>query len=144
MYPLGPMVPRTSSITLTLWPLLWHRNTCGVAPAFESYLGIANFGDDRGQVRVGSSDQAAAVIVDGHEVELGELVDVPPHSWHQYRIKPHDLPTGDCEGPAPVAVEVEVGVEGFLSLYGSVVDRLSQDPRTAPATAPPAGAVERP
>lgn len=141
VYPIGPRVPGASNLTLTLWPLLWHRNTCGVPPAFESYLGIANFGDDWGQVRVGASDQAASVIVGGHEVPFGELIDVPPRSWHQYRLEPHDVPTTDCRGPAPVAVEVEV--EGSLSLYGSVVDRLSQDPRTVLAAAPPAGAVEQ-
>jgi len=139
VYPLGTVVPGTSSSTLTLWPLLWHRNTCGAPPGFESYLGVANFGDDWGQIRVGSPDEAASVIVDGHEVPFGDLIDVPPRSWHQYRLQPGDLPTDDCRAPESVSLEVEV--EGSLSLYGSVVDRLSQDPRTVPATAPPTGAV---
>ena len=137
--PVFPVPQQPSDGTVvSLWPLIWHRNTCTLAPAFESYLGIANYGDEWGWVRVGEADDPAGVIVDGNEVPFGDRIDVPPRSWRQYRLQPHDSPFSDCREPETVSVSVEVN--GPLVVYGSVVDRLSQDPRTVPAIAPPSGA----
>lgn len=128
-----------ASADQTLWPMTWHRNRCGQPRAFDSYVGVVNHGDVPGVVRVGEVGDNAVVLVEGAEVAFGAGIEVPPHSWAQYRLHPHDSPFSDCRDAETAAIRVRT--DGPVLVYGSVVDRNSQDPRTIPATPRPAGAT---
>lgn len=112
-----------------LSPLLWHRNPCGER-AFDAYLGFANPSDvpRRVEIRIDPRIADGGVRIDDEPAELPYELVIAPHSWQQIRIEPIDLPVDVCLPPESLAVTVQL--DGPLALYGSVVDRSSNDPRT--------------
>lgn len=137
VFPL-PEAP-VASAEVVLWPMTWHWNRCTQPRAFDSYVGVVNYGDTPGTIWIGEEGDNAAVIVDGVEVRFGAALYVAAHSWAQYRLHPYDSPFSDCRDAEPVAIPVRS--EGPLMVYGSVVDRTSQDPRTVIPTLRPSGAT---
>ncbi len=112
-----------------LAPMLWHRNPCGER-AFDAYLGLANPADTPRRVRidVASAHSDTRVRVDDEIADLPLDVVVPARGWRQVHLEPVDLPVEVCLPPEGVSVVVDL--DGPVAVYGSVVDRASQDPRT--------------
>jgi len=108
--------------------LMWHRKPCG-DPAFDTVIGFANPGPDPVEVMLDvPHERGRAVRVNGREIYLPHRLQIRPGSWRQIRLAPtadEDAPCGDIES---FLVRVDLG--GPLAVYGSVIDRLSGDPRT--------------
>ncbi len=115
--------------TLLLPGMIWHPNACG-PPAFDSYVGFANPGDEPVTVSLAVSGGAAAgaVIVDGGAVDLPAKIDIPGHGWRQLHLVPAGAKPAVCLAPQRFDLAVTVG--GPVAVYGSVVDRSTGDPRT--------------
>ena len=125
-----------------LSPLLWQRNPCGER-AFDAYLGVANPADvpRTVEIRIDPRIAEGGVMIDDEPVELPFRLVVPARSWRQVRLEPVDLPIDVCLPPESLAVTVTI--DGPLALYGSVVDRHSDDPRTVEPVEL-VGALDRP
>jgi len=127
----GLAVPALPSFgtTYMLPSLVWHRNSCG-AVAFDTYVGLANPGDEDVNVTLflapGSDD--TAMYVDGKLMELPAILKVPARGWRQVHLQPVDSMLAVCLEPE--RFDLFVTVDGPTALYGSVVDRATQDPRT--------------
>ncbi len=109
--------------------LMWHRNACyGVA--FDSYVGFANPGQEAISVVLDLAPEMDGIglFVDGRPVERPYVIEIKPLSWSQIHLEPADAEIQVCMSPEHF--DLFVSLSGPLAIYGSVVDRQSQDPRT--------------
>jgi hypothetical protein len=108
--------------------LMWHRQPCD-EPSFDTVLGFAN--PDREPVQVVLDvphETARAVELNGRIVTLPYTFQVGGERWRQYTLRPvanDEAPCGEME-----SFLVRVETDAPLAFYGSVIDRLSGDPRT--------------
>jgi hypothetical protein len=108
--------------------LMWHRQPCKDS-SFDTVLGFANPGRDPVEVVLDvPHERIRAVTLDGRLVTLPHAFQIGSGQWRQYTLRPvtdDDAPCGDIE-----SFLVRVATNAPLAFYGSVIDRLSGDPRT--------------
>jgi hypothetical protein len=109
--------------------LIWHRNPCG-AEEFVTSVGFANPGEHMVRVKLDLSPMLAeaGMRVDGESVELPHVIEVAGQSWVQVRLAPEPSPLTVCMDPE--IFDLWFDTTAPVAIYGSVVDRLVQDPRT--------------
>jgi hypothetical protein len=109
--------------------LMWHRNPCG-PEEFVSSVGFANPAEQPVQVTLDLPPilAEAGMRVDGRSVELPHVIEVPGQSWVQVRLAPAPSPLTVCMDPE--IFDLWIDTTAPVAVYGSVVDRLVQDPRT--------------
>ncbi len=109
--------------------LIWHRNACG-GQAFDSYVGFANPEDVPVEVTLDLAPglREMGMLVDGKAIELPYTMELPARSWQQIHVTPANVQLAVCMEPEHF--DLYVTTEGPVAMYGSVVDRSSQDPRT--------------
>lgn len=109
--------------------LVWHRNSCGPVK-FDTYLGVANPSGETVLVTIdlGPESEEPALLLGGQEVLLPHTIEVPPWSWRHVHVQPAANMLPVCMDPE--LFDLHVDVDGRAAIYGSVVDRLYQDPRT--------------
>jgi len=114
---------------LMLPAMIWHPNACG-AVAFDSYVGFANPGDEPVLVKIdlGPGSDETAVKVDGKVMSLPAAIEIPARGWQQVHLQPLDSMLTVCLPPQ--RFDLLLIPDGPLAVYGSVVDRSTQDPRT--------------
>jgi len=114
---------------LMLPSLIWHRNACD-GSAFDSYVGFANPSDAPVNVTLDLNPELrdAGMLVDGLVVQLPFTMELPARSWRQIHITPQASMLAVCMDPE--RFDLYVTAAGPVAMYGSVVDRGTQDPRT--------------
>jgi len=114
---------------LMLPGMIWHPNSCGPRE-FDSYVGFANPGDEPldAIIDLGPQTGDSAVYVDGKLMGLPATVTVPARSWIQVHLSPVNSIMAVCLPPQ--RFDLLITVKGPMAVYGSVVDRSTQDPRT--------------
>ncbi|MCG6962665.1 MAG: hypothetical protein LJE95_05280 [Acidobacteria bacterium] len=114
---------------LMLPTMIWDQNSCA-PPKFDSYVGFANPSDEVVHVTLSLSPalNADAIMLGGSEVQLPAVVELAPDSWQQVHVAPV-VPQGD-ECSEPQVFDLFLDADGPVAVYGSVVDRATQDPRT--------------
>ncbi len=115
--------------TYMLPSLAWHRNSCGPV-AFDTYVGLANPGtaDVTVSFSLGAASDETSIYVDGKLMGLPANIVVPARGWKQLHLEPVDSMLTVCMDAE--RFDLFVTVDGPTALYGSVVDRSTQDPRT--------------
>lgn len=109
--------------------LMWHRNPCGDESDFDTFVGFANPGPDPVEVRLDIPHESGrAVLLNGNEVFLPHNVTIPGGAWRQYRLAPSVEEGAPCGSVESILVRVEI--DAPVAIYGSVLDRMSGDPRT--------------
>ena len=121
-------LPKTPK-QLMLPSLIWHRNACGKV-AFDSYVGFANPSEDPVHVTLDLAPELreAGTLIDGKPVQLPHTLELPARSWQQIHVTPQDSTLAVCLDPQHF--DLYLNVDGPVAVYGSVVDRSTQDPRT--------------
>jgi hypothetical protein len=109
--------------------LMWHRNSCG-PEEFVTSVGFANPAEHLVRVTLDLPPMLAeaGMRVNGESVELPYVVEVPGQSWVQVRLAPVPSPLTVCMPPE--IFDLWIDTDAPVAIYGSVVDRLVQDPRT--------------
>jgi hypothetical protein len=118
--------------SLYMLPALgWHVAPCG-QPALQSYLNVVNPGADivTLTVQLDAAGSAGDMLVDGRLERVPFAIEIKPASWRQISVAP--FPGDPAPACQPVAGlhDLFFQVSGPLAIYGSVVDRSTQDPRT--------------
>jgi len=109
--------------------LMWHRNSCG-PEEFVTSVGLANPGEHTVRVTLDLPETLAeaGMRLDGELLELPYVLEVPGQTWVQVRLAPVPSPLTVCM--APEIFDLWIDSDAPIAIYGSVVDRLVQDPRT--------------
>ncbi|MCP4895990.1 MAG: hypothetical protein GY906_03360 [bacterium] len=109
--------------------LVWHRNACGPV-AFDAYVGAVNPSNEPVQIILDVPPELGwtRLVLDGREVQLPFTLEIPPATWRHMHVEPTQSPLTVCMEPEIFALYVDT--IGPAAIYGSVVDRRSQDPRT--------------
>ena len=109
--------------------LIWHRNSCG-PEEFVTSVGFANPNENTVRVTLDLPPRLAegGMRVDGELVELPHVIEVPGRSWVQVRLAPEPSPLTVCMDSE--IFDLWIDTDAPIAIYGSVVDRLVQDPRT--------------
>ena len=107
----------------------WEPAPCG-AVQFDNYLQIVNPNDETVTITlaVGAGSAAGELMVDGVRHAAPYALELKGRSWRQVKVGPAPRNVVQCEAAA--LDDVFVSVSAPVSLYASVVDRKSQDPRT--------------
>ncbi|HPC84283.1 MAG TPA: hypothetical protein P5234_11340 [Thermoanaerobaculaceae bacterium] len=107
----------------------WEPVPCGPVQ-FENYLQIVNPNDEEATLTIGGDAllQSGGFEIDGRPVAGPHQVKLGARSWLQVKVGPGFLTGAPCR-PATVG-DVFVSASAPVALYGSVVDRKTQDPRT--------------
>ncbi len=115
--------------TVMLPGMIWHPNACGPRQ-FDAYVGFANPGDEPLDAIIDLGPQAgdSAVYIDHKLMDLPAKVTVPAKSWIQVQLLPVNSVMAVCLEPQ--RFDLLVTLKGPMAVYGSVVDRSTQDPRT--------------
>ncbi len=118
-----------SQQTLMLPGLIWHPNACGPR-RFDAYVGFANPTDEPLDAVLDLGPQAGgtSVYVDHKLMDLPARVTVPAKSWVQVQLLPVNSVMAVCLPPQ--RFDLLVTIKGPMAVYGSIVDRSTQDPRT--------------
>ncbi len=109
--------------------LIWHRSYCD-SKAFDTYVGLANPSETPVHVTLDlvSALRELGMLVDGKTVDLPHAMELPARSWQQIHVTPQASMLPVCMEPE--RFDLYVRTDGPVVMYGSVVDRSSQDPRT--------------
>lgn len=107
----------------------WQPSPCGTA-SFNNNLQVVNPNDDDAELTLmlDPFGTAREFVVDGKPVTAPHVVPIRARSWVQIKISPALLRGAACM-PAQLA-DVFFTTTRPVAVYGSVVDRASQDPRT--------------
>ncbi len=117
--------------------MVWDPLACGPV-RFDSYVGFANPSDEAVHVTLDVSGRDGEMLVrlGGRERALPARLTVDGRSWRQLHLEPAGVWPEVCGEPLPF--DLVLTLDGPLAVYGSVVDRASQDPRTV-LPVPPGG-----
>lgn len=114
---------------LMLPTMIWDQNSCA-SPKFDSYVGFANPSDETVHVTLSLSPamNMNQIMLGGSKVSLPAVVTVAPNSWRQLHVAPVIYQGDECSEPQ--VFDLFLDADGPVAIYGSVVDRATQDPRT--------------
>lgn len=114
---------------LMLPTMIWDQNSCE-PPKFDSYIGFANPSSEAVHVTLSLSPtmNMDEIMLGGSRVSLPAVVELAPDSWQQLHIAPIISPAEGCTEPQ--LFDLYLNADGPVAIYGSVVDRATQDPRT--------------
>jgi hypothetical protein len=120
-------MPRAGAYLLP--SLMWHRNSCGLEE-FVTSVGFANPGEHSVRVTLDLPPEVneSGIRIDGESVELPHVIEISGQSWVQVRLAPEPSPLTVCMDPE--VFDLWIDADAPIAIYGSVVDRLVQDPRT--------------
>jgi hypothetical protein len=120
---------QTRGGTYMLPALGWDPNPCGPT-RFENHLQVVNPGTEAIELTLmlDPAGGAGELIVDGRSVRAPVVVTVRARSWVQVKVGPKPTEALPCE--AARVEDLFFTTSGPVAVYGSVVDRASQDPRT--------------
>lgn len=107
----------------------WEPAPCG-AVQFDNYLQIVNPNDETATITLalGTDSTAGELMIDGVRQAAPYELEVKARSWRQVKVGPAPRNVVQCEAATLDDVFVTASVP--VSLYASVVDRRTQDPRT--------------
>jgi hypothetical protein len=108
----------------------WEPSPCGSAQ-FENRLQVVNPNDVDAELTLMLDPFGTAIdfLVDGRPVAAPHVVPIRARSWVQIKIAPTLLRDAACMPPR--LADVFFTTSHPVAVYGSVVDRASQDPRTS-------------
>lgn len=115
--------------TYMLPALGWEPSPCGTG-RFSNTLQVVNPGDTDIELSLmlDPSGTAMGFLVDGRPVAAPHAVTIRARTWVQIKVAAELLRNVVC-GP-PRLADIFFTTSGPVALYGSVVDRATQDPRT--------------
>jgi hypothetical protein len=107
----------------------WDPNPCGPV-RFENHLQVVNPGAEAIELTLmmDPAGGAGELIVDSRPVQVPVVVTVRARSWAQIKVGPRPSGSAPCE--VARIEDLFFSTSGPVAVYGSVVDRLTQDPRT--------------
>jgi hypothetical protein len=114
---------------LMLPTMIWDPDSCA-PPKFDSYVGFANPSDETVHVTLSLSPTMSLneIMLGSSRVELPVVLELAPKSWQQLRVAPVISQGAECVEPQ--MFDLFLDSDGPVVIYGSVVDRATQDPRT--------------